>query len=144
MNMLVSALLQIGGHSKLGWHGLRLSQGAESPAVELRLDIEVILAVAVDMGITCRGQAREVGGFGTIPIRPHLVDDRLRVDRVPHNHRVGDQVQTSRLMRLLLSLFPSDDAFIGERGKAAQGMERFSFVEMSVNAALVGFTRQIP
>ena len=47
----VSAGQQTSGDSKVDWHGLGLLQEAESLPVELRLDIEVIFAGAVEMGI---------------------------------------------------------------------------------------------
>jgi hypothetical protein len=78
-----------------------------------------------------------------IPLCGARIQRGHHVDGVPGYHRVRHEVQTARLIQLLLGVLPSDLAFIGKKEKPAQGMEGLARVELGVNAAPVLLTLQV-
>ena len=70
---------------------------------------------------------------------PQLSQRGLHADCVPGHDHVGHQVQAEDLIRLLLSLAAPDLALVGEEEEAAQGVQRFSFVQLSMDPSAVVF-----
>jgi hypothetical protein len=57
------------------------------------------------------------------------------IHRVPYDHCISEQMQTARLICLLLFLFAANRALIGKEEKLPQGMQRFTFIELGVDAS---------
>ena len=91
------------------------------------------------MAVESRRQVAQVEVPSEDSFGPQLSQRCIHVDCIPGHDRVGHQVQAEDLIRLLLSLAPPDFALVGEEEEAAQGVQRFTFVQLSLDPAAVVF-----
>ena len=77
----------------------------------------------------------EVFFLHRIPLPSYGIQSSLHVDGVPNNHRVGQQIQTSRLIRLAVLIFLAHYPFACKEEECAEIVELFPCVELSVDAA---------
>ena len=61
-------------------------------------DVEVILAIDIDMCIPCGPDMREITVLHRIAFLLELVHHGCHVDRIPDNDGIGDQIETQGLM----------------------------------------------
>ena len=85
-----------------------------------------------------RGKVGDVFVPYWIAFRAELLNRRCHVDRVPGDHGVREQIETPRLIGLLLLLFATNRAFASKEEELAQRMQGFPFIELRVDTTTVG------
>jgi len=85
----------------------------------------------------------EVFFLNRIPLPSYGIQSSLYVDGVPNNHRVGQQIQTSRLIRLAVLIFLAHSPFMCKEEEFPKIVELFAFVELSVDTAAQGFVFEV-
>ena len=85
----------------------------------------------------------EVFFLNRIPLPSYGIQSSLYVDGVPNNHRVGQQIQTSRLIRLAVLIFLAHSPFVCKEEEFPKIVELFAFVELSVDTAAQGFVFEV-
>jgi hypothetical protein len=71
------------------------------------------------------------------------IEHPLHIERIPHHDCIRQQIQTLGLIGLGFLLPATDNALIGKEQKAAQGMQGFAFVELSIDRAPIGLILQV-
>jgi hypothetical protein len=121
----------------------RMTQRAQRLARPFGFDLEPVLAIGIDVFIPCGGQMDKIILLDGIPLHGERIERCCQVDGVPGHDGVGHQVQTARLVQLVLFVLPADLAFIGEKEKPAEGMEGLALVELGVDAAPILLAFQV-
>ena len=86
----------------------------------------------------------QIGVLNRMPVDAKPVDRCRHIDRVPRDHRVGQEVQAGRLVHLFFLLLPPDLAPVGKEQELSQGVQRFPLVELGVDPAPELLALQIP
>ena len=120
-----------------------MAEGSQPLAVEFRCDRKSVGSVNIDMFKAGWGDELEIGVIDDKAVLLDLVKGGLHIDGVPDNDGIGDEGQTGGLDQLLFEVMFTDVAFIGDEEKAAQGVERFPFVELALDAPAVVFITEI-
>ena len=99
------------------------------------LDVEVIFAIHVYMGIPGGPDMGEITVLHGIAFLLQLLHNGRHVDRIPDNDRIGHQIETERLMSQRLAATLVELAFVRHHHKGAQVVQRLTFVELPEEAA---------
>ena len=104
---------------------------------------EEILAIRIHVLEPRGGEMREIVLLHGEALTAEAVEYRLHVDGIPDHHRVGDEVETHRLVGLGFLLFAADHAFVRHEEKIAQRMQGFAFIELGIDPPPIVLTLQI-
>src|SRR5262249_50191957 len=97
---------------------------------------EEILAIRIHVFEPRREEMREVGLRHRKALTAEAVEHRLHVDGIPDHYRVGNEVETHRLVGLGFFLFAADHAFVRYEEKIAQRMQGFSLIHSVAERSL--------
>ena len=81
--------------------------------------------------------------LGSCPVLVDVVDGVSDVDGVPCDHGIGDEGEAFALEVLVVGLSTSNFALVREEDHPAEGVKRFAFVELGVDAAAVLFVVEV-
>ena len=81
--------------------------------------------------------------LGRCPVLVEVVDGVRDVDGVPRDDGVGDEGEAFALEVLIVGLRPSNFALVREEDHPAEGVERFAFVDLGLDAAAVLFVVEV-
>jgi hypothetical protein len=81
----------------------------------------------------------EVFFLNRIPLPSYSIQSSLEVDGVPHNHRVGQQIETSCLIGLAFLILLAHPPFACTEEEFAEIVELCACVELRVDASAPGF-----
>jgi hypothetical protein len=79
-------------------------------------------------------QVRQVFLLHGVTLSPQGVEGRLHINRVPHHHRIRQQIQTARLVGLTFFVFLTYHPFAGKEEKLPHIVELLALVELGMNA----------
>jgi hypothetical protein len=108
-----------------------------------RLKGEDIFAIGVHMLKAGRREMGHIVLLNGAAVSTEGVEHGLHVYRILDDDRIGDQVETHRLVGLGFLLFATDDAFVGYKEKLAQSVQGFAFIELGIDLAPIVFTLEI-
>jgi hypothetical protein len=73
-----------------------------------------------------------------------LFDGFPHIHGLPHDHRIRHEIQTGRLIELIIGMTCADRRFIGHEQIPPQCVQGFALVQLLTDLATVFLTAQIP